>query len=62
MVFDSVGVKNRVKKQIKKLGPLENILKLEFKNAKVETGENTLPVTEDNLTLPCGIYGKVTKN
>lgn len=41
---------------------LENILKLEFKNAKVETGENTLPVTEDNLILPCGIYGKVTKN
>lgn len=40
---------------------LENILKLEFKNQKIETGENTLPVTEDNLILPCGIYGKVTK-
>lgn len=41
---------------------LENILKLEFKNQKIETGENTLPVTEDNLLLPCGIYGKVTKD
>ena len=41
---------------------LENILKLEFPNQKIEAGENTLPVTEDNLILPCGIYGKVTKN
>lgn len=41
---------------------LENILKLEFPGQKIETGENTLPVTEDNLILPCGIYGKVTKN
>ena len=41
---------------------LENILKLEFPNYKIQTGENTLPVTEDNLILPCGIYGKVTKN
>lgn len=41
---------------------LSNILKLEFPNNKVETGENTLPVTEDNLLLPCGIYGKVTKS
>ena len=40
---------------------LENILKLEFPNKKIETGENTLPVTEDNLILPCGIYAKVTK-
>ena len=40
---------------------LENILKLEFKGNKIETGENTLPVTENNLILPCGIYGKVTK-
>ena len=40
---------------------LENILKLEFPNYKIETGENTLPVTEDNLILPCGIYAKVTK-
>ena len=41
---------------------LENILKLKFPNQKIETGENCLPVTEDNLILPCGIYGKVTKN
>ena len=39
-----------------------NILKLEFKGNKIETGENTLPVTENNLILPCGIYGKVTKD
>lgn len=41
---------------------LENILKLEFLKDKIETGENCLPVTENNLILPCGIYGKVTKN
>ncbi len=41
---------------------LENILKLEFKNQKIECGENILPVTEDNLLLPCGIYGRVTKD
>ena len=41
---------------------LENILKQNFPNCKTETGENCLPVTEDNLILPCGIYGKVTKN
>lgn len=41
---------------------LSNILKKEFIGQKIETGENTLPVTEDNLILPCGIYGKITKN
>ena len=41
---------------------LENILKLEFIGNKIETGENILPVTENNLILPCGIYGKITKN
>ena len=41
---------------------LYNILKKEFIGQKIETGENTLPITEDNLILPCGIYGKVTKN
>ena len=40
---------------------LKNILKLEFPNYKIETGENVLPVTEDDLILPCGIYAKVTK-
>ena len=41
---------------------LGNILKEEFKGLNIITGENTLPVTEDNLILPCGIYGKVTKD
>ena len=41
---------------------LYNILKKEFTGNIIETGENTLPVTEDKLILPCGIYGKVTKN
>lgn len=41
---------------------LKNILKLKFPNQKIETGENCLPITENNLILPCGIYGKITKN
>jgi len=41
---------------------LNNILNLTFKNCKIETGEIGLPVKEDNLILPCGIYGKVTKD
>lgn len=41
---------------------LENILKQNFPNHKIETGENCIPVKEDNLILPCGIYGKVTKD
>ena len=41
---------------------LNNILSLTFKDMKIETGEIGLPVTENNLELPCGIYGKVTKN
>ena len=41
---------------------LENILKLKFPNQKIETGENCLTITENNLILPCGIYGKITKN
>ncbi len=41
---------------------LSNILKKEFNDCIVETGENTIPVSEDNLILPCGIYGKVTKD
>ena len=40
---------------------LNNILSLTFKNNKIETGEIGLPIIEDNLVLPCGIYGKVTK-
>ena len=30
-------------------------------NTKIETGEIGLPTTE-KLILPCGIYGKITKN
>ena len=41
---------------------LSNILSLTFENSTVETGEIGLPIKEDNLILPCGIYGKVTKN
>ena len=40
---------------------LNNLLKQKF-NDKIETGEIGLPVTENNLILPCGIYGKITKN
>ncbi len=41
---------------------LNNILSLTFKNSHIETGEIGLPVTENNLILPCGIYGRVTKD
>ena len=41
---------------------LNNILKLTFNGSKVETGEIGLPVEENNLILPCGIYGRVTKD
>ncbi len=40
---------------------LNNILKLTFDNSKIETGEIGLPIEENNLVLPCGIYGRVTK-
>ena len=41
---------------------LNNILSLTFKNTKIETGEIGLPITENNLVLPCGIYGRVCKD
>ena len=41
---------------------LGNILSLTFNDSKIETGEIGLPVTENNLVLPCGIYGKVSRN
>ena len=41
---------------------LQNILNLTFKENHVETGEIGLPIQENNLVLPCGIYGKVTKD
>ena len=39
---------------------LKNILSLTFKDSHIETGEIGLPITENNLSLPCGIYGKVS--
>ena len=41
---------------------LKNILSLTFNDSKIETGEIGLPVSENNLVLPCGIYGKVSRN
>ena len=41
---------------------LNNILKLTFEGSRVESGEIGLSIEENNLILPCGIYGKVTKN
>lgn len=41
---------------------LKNILSLTFPNMNIETGEIGLPITENNLNLPCGIYGKITRN
>ena len=40
---------------------LNNLLKLTFKDANIETGEIGLPITTNNLILPCGIYGKITR-
>ena len=40
---------------------LNNLLKLTFKDANIETGEIGLPITRNNLILPCGIYGKITR-
>ncbi|MBR3161133.1 MAG: class I SAM-dependent methyltransferase [Bacilli bacterium] len=41
---------------------LNNILKLTFDNSKIETGEIGLPIEENDLVLPCGIYGRVTRH
>ncbi|MEG0138023.1 MAG: class I SAM-dependent methyltransferase [Bacilli bacterium] len=45
---------------------LENILKTtilkEFKNGIITAGEVGLPITRDNLVLPCGIYGRWEEN
>ena len=41
---------------------LNNILKITFEGSRVESGDIGLPVKENNLILPCGIYGKVTKD
>lgn len=43
---------------------LENIMKLvllkKYPTAKIDVGELGLPITNNNLTLPCGIYGRFT--
>ncbi len=41
---------------------LHNILSLTFNNSNIETGEIGLPIEENNLVLPCGIYGRVSKD
>lgn len=45
---------------------LENILKTTllplYPNGKVDAGEVGLPITNNNLVLPCGIYGRYTSN
>lgn len=41
---------------------LGNILRLTFGNVKVDTGEIGLPIKENDLVLPCGIYGRVTRD
>ena len=39
---------------------LDNILKIVFKDytGKIDCGEIGLPIKENNLVLPCGIYGR----
>lgn len=41
---------------------LNNILKIMFPNKNIETGEIGLPITEQDLVLPCGIYGRITRS
>ncbi len=37
---------------------LDNILKLTMKNGKTSCGEIGLPITKQNIVLPCGIFGR----
>lgn len=45
---------------------LENILKTsllkQYPNGTIDAGEIGLPITRDNLILPCGIYGRWQEN
>ena len=45
---------------------LANILKTtllkKYPNGKIESGDVMLPITRDNLYLPCGIYGRWTSD
>lgn len=40
---------------------LYNILKQNFTNTNIQVGELGLPISEEELILPCGIYGKISK-
>lgn len=41
---------------------LSNLLKMNIKNnGKITAGEIGLPMTDSNLVLPCGIYGRWEK-
>ena len=41
---------------------LSNLLKMNIKNkGKIISGEIGLPMTDSNLVLPCGIYGRWEK-
>ena len=44
---------------------LENILKVtlgeKYPNYEIESGEIGIPITTNNLVLPCGIYGRFSK-
>ena len=37
---------------------LENMLRTYFNKGHIESGEVGLPITEKNMILPCGIYGR----
>ncbi|MDO5568536.1 MAG: class I SAM-dependent methyltransferase [bacterium] len=41
---------------------LSNLLKLTFQEASITAGEIGLPVTDGDLILPCGIYGRIENN
>jgi 23S rRNA (cytosine1962-C5)-methyltransferase len=41
---------------------LKNILARTFEGTKIDAGEIGLPVCENDLVLPCGIYGRVTRD
>ena len=53
----TTGISNIVLDNILK----ETLLQL-YPNGKVESGEVGLPITRDNLILPCGIYGRWVSN
>lgn len=41
---------------------LENLLKVHFKNSKIEVDEIALPIENTSLFLPCGITGWITND